>query len=427
MYSKPTNHAEVQPVLSFRAAGKTYPPQRTPLRQLWRHLRGSHRLEAGGYTALQPVSFDIQPGQSIGIVGLNGAGKSTLLQLAAGTLTPSDGEVHARGRIAALLELGSGFNPEATGIENIFLYAATMGLTRTQVEERVDAICAFSGLSAANLCMPVKHYSSGMQVRLAFAVATSVEPDILIVDEALSVGDGVFAKRSFDRVMQLRENGTALLLCSHALFHVDLFCERCIWLDQGQIREFGPTSQVLPHYQEYLDSLNQLTDANAAQQPEQALADKLLPASHPEQVRLHCAQARLDGIAGDELHGHSWQSCLEVEIALQVSQQEPQPRAAVVISTDSGKIIGSAFSEPGVIQASDAQGNTRIVFRLPHIPLNKGRYRIGAYLLCAHARYVYEWTDPFAYINLNAECNNQGPWLMPGQWLAPDAAAHANT
>ena len=244
------------PVLSFQEAGKTYPPQRTPLRQLWGHLRGSQRLEAGGYTALQPVSFDILPGQSVGIVGLNGAGKSTLLQLAAGTLTPSSGQVRSQGRIAALLELGSGFNPEATGIENIFLYAATMGLTHAQVSTRLDAICAFSGLSSEHLAMPVKTYSSGMQVRLAFAVATSVEPDILIVDEALSVGDGVFAKRSFDRVMQLRENGTSLLLCSHALFHVDLFCERCLWLEQGRIREFGPTSAVLPRYQEYLDGVN---------------------------------------------------------------------------------------------------------------------------------------------------------------------------
>lgn len=417
-------------VLSFQEAGKTYPPQRTPLRQLWGHLRGNQRLEAGGgYTALQPVSFDILAGQSVGIVGLNGAGKSTLLQLAAGTLTPSSGQVQSRGRIAALLELGSGFNPEATGIENIFLYAATMGLTKDQVQTRLDAICAFSGLSSEHLAMPVKTYSSGMQVRLAFAVATSVDPDILIVDEALSVGDGVFAKRSFDRVMQLRESGTSLLLCSHALFHVDLFCERCLWLDQGRIREFGPTSVVLPHYQEYLDSLNQhAASDDVAASSEDAEEGKLLTqAAHPEQVRLNHAEVRLDGIAGKELHGHSGQSCLEVEISLQVARQEPEPRAAVVISSDSGKIIGSTFSEPGAIRVTNAQGYAHITFRLSQIPLNKGRYRVGIYLLCAHARYVYEWIDPFAHINLSAQGNNQGPWLMPGQWLSPDTPEHANT
>src|SRR5690606_225827 len=176
-------------------AGKTYPPQRTPLRQLWSHLRGHGHGEQGGYSALEAVSFSVYRGESLGIVGLNGAGKSTLLQLAAGTLTPSHGSVRSHGRIAALLELGSGFNPEATGRENIFLYAATLGLTREVIAQQVESISAFSGLADA-LDMPVKTYSSGMQVRLAFAVATAVEPDILIVDEALSVGDGVFAKRS---------------------------------------------------------------------------------------------------------------------------------------------------------------------------------------------------------------------------------------
>ncbi|MBS7350331.1 MAG: ABC transporter ATP-binding protein [Comamonas sp.] len=403
-------------VLQFFEAAKTYPPQRTPLRQLWSHLRGSQRSEqaalvSGGYTALQPVSFAIERGQSVGIVGLNGAGKSTLLQLAAGTLTPSSGRVQSQGRIAALLELGSGFNPEATGYENIFLYASTLGASRAQTQAQLDAICAFSGLASEHLAMPVKTYSSGMQVRLAFAVATSVEPDILIVDEALSVGDGVFAKRSFDRVMQLRENGTALLLCSHALFHVDLFCQRTLWLDKGQVREFGATSVVLPHYQEFLDAQNQTT-TNTAQPEGMALAQ----AKHPEQVRLLDAEVRLDGISGKELHGHSSTSCLQVDIHLQVSQAEPQPRAAVVISSDSGKIIGSTFSNPGAITSQHPNGHAHIRFSLAQLPLNKGRYRVGVYLLCAHARYVYEWVDPFAHINLSAQGSEQGPWLMPGSW-----------
>ena len=231
-------------VLQFVEAGKTYPPQRTPLAQLWNQLRGRASTAQGGFHALRPLSLQVDKGQSLGIVGLNGAGKSTLLQLAAGTLTPSTGQVISRGRVAALLELGSGFNPEATGRENIYLYAATMGMGRAQVQERLDAIIAFSGLSDA-INMPVKTYSSSMQVRLAFSVATSVDPDILIVDEALSVGDGVFAKRSFDRVMQLREQGTALLLCSHALFHVDLFCERTLWLEKGGLRDSGPTGVIL--------------------------------------------------------------------------------------------------------------------------------------------------------------------------------------
>lgn len=406
------------PILRFAEAGKTYPPQRTPLRQLWSHLRGHGRDSIGGYTALQNLSFEVYPGQSLGIVGLNGAGKSTLLQLAAGTLTPSHGQVHSRGRIAALLELGSGFNPEATGRENIYLYAATMGLSREQVEQRLESIIEFSGLHDA-LDMPVKTYSSGMQVRLAFSVATSVDPEILIVDEALSVGDGVFAKRSFDRVMQLREQGTALLLCSHALFHVDLFCERTLWLDQGRIQAFGPTTDIVPRYQEFLDSFNLPAPAAASTPSEDEpteVAQGLLGAARPELVRLVRAEVSLDGVVGKELHGHSRQSHLAVDIHLQVSEQEPNPRAAVVISSDSGKIIGSTFSDAGAIAATDEQGHAHIRFDLLNLPLNKGRYRIGVYLLCKDGRYVYEWVDPFAHIELKASSSHQGPWLMPGEW-----------
>ncbi|MHB1411438.1 MAG: ABC transporter ATP-binding protein, partial [Acidovorax defluvii] len=162
-------------VLQFTEVSKTYPPQRTPLIQLWNQLRGRHGTTEGSFHALKPLSLQIKRGQSLGIVGLNGAGKSTLLQLAAGTLTPSTGQVVSRGRVAALLELGSGFNPEATGRENIYLYAATMGMGRSQVADRIDSIIEFSGLRDA-LDMPVKTYSSGMQVRLAFSVATSVDP-----------------------------------------------------------------------------------------------------------------------------------------------------------------------------------------------------------------------------------------------------------
>lgn len=444
-------------VLQFVEVGKTYPPQRTPLRQLWSHLRGHQQSEAGGYTALAPVSFDVHRGQSLGIVGLNGAGKSTLLQLAAGTLTPSQGQVHCRGRIAALLELGSGFNPEASGRENIYLYAATMGMSRDQLENRLGGIIAFSGLDEA-LDMPVKTYSSGMQVRLAFSVATSVEPDILIVDEALSVGDGVFAKRSFDRVMQLREQGTALLLCSHAMFHIDLFCERTMWLDKGRIRDFGNTGIILPRYQEFLDShqqgaasasgaipvpalqpeaaspLSQEAESQAIQAqmtPEQkALAQaasvdgpvsqnaqpSLVAEFKPAVARLLKAHVRMDGVEGKELHGTSLHSTLEIDVHLQVSRDEPHPRAAVVISSDSGKIIGSSICDVDAIASQDPTGRTSIRFAMPQLALNKGRYRIGIYLMSHDGRYVYEWMDPYAHIEMSHPGVHQGPWLLPGQW-----------
>jgi len=417
-------------LLHMQDAAKSYPMARRPVQQLWAHLRGAHDRPGQRY-ALHPVNLALRAGESVGIVGLNGAGKSTLLQMAAGVLPPSSGTVRIRGRVAALLELGSGFNPEATGLQNIYLYAATLGLARVHIEQRLDAIVAFSGLKEF-LHAPVKTYSTGMQVRLAFSVATSVDPDILIVDEALSVGDGVFAKRSFDRIMQLRDQGTALLLCSHALFHVDQFCQRTLWLDQGRVRAWGATKQVLPQYQEFLDAATTAADAGSPAQTGQvpagaADADAPTPADgahqpfqsaqRPELVRLLSATIALDGQTGPELYGLAHSSLLEVTIALQTSAEEPHPRAAIVISSDSGRIIGTHITPPAWIHATDPAGHCRIRYQLPQLPLNEGRYRVGVYLLCHQARYVYDWSDPHGHIHIGHQGAHQGPWLMPGHWV----------
>ncbi len=402
-------------LLTLVDVAKSYPIARRPLQQLWAQLRGAKARSDERY-ALHAVNLQLSRGESVGIVGLNGAGKSTLLQMAAGVLTPSSGSARIRGRVAALLELGSGFNLEATGLQNIYLYAATLGLPRPLIEQRLQDMVAFSGLEEF-LHAPVKTYSTGMQVRLAFSIATSVDPDILIVDEALSVGDGVFAKRSFDRIMQLREKGTALLLCSHALFHVDLFCQRTLWLHHGQVRAWGDTKAVLPQYQEFMDAAATANDGgNPSSIQGGADGQGFEKAARPELVRLLSATVALDENTGTELHGIAHESVLEVFFEIQVSTDEPQPRAAVVISTESGRIIGTSISPPGVLYSADPLGHCRAQFRMPQLALNQGRYRVGVYLLCHQARYVYDWSDPHAHINLQHQGPHQGPWLMPGQW-----------
>lgn len=423
-------------LLTLREAGKTYPVRRQPGRELLGHLLGRIGPSSGHRQVLYPFSLEVRRGESVGIVGLNGAGKSTLLQLASGVLTPSQGSVCQKGRVAALLELGSGFNQEATGLDNIFLYAATLGLPRDQIEQRLDGIIDFSGLDDF-IDAPVKTYSSGMQVRLAFSVATSVDPDILIVDEALSVGDGVFAKRSFDRIMSLREQGTALLLSSHALFHVDLFCQRTLWLDRGRVRAFGETKAVVPQYQEYLDQLAQplASPASRTDHPDSSTAQPseiegcsdlpMVQAAQADLVRLIGATVQLDESPGSELAGHGGRSRLRVRFDIQASAEEPSPRAAVVVSTETGRILGTSVSPAGVFQArDDAPHRGTLDFDLPQLPLNNGRYRIGVYVLCAKARFVYTWCDPHAVLQVTHQGPHQGPWLIPGQWsAAPDACA----
>jgi lipopolysaccharide transport system ATP-binding protein len=206
----------------------------------WLSDRGRRRYR--DFWALQEVSFDLKRGESIGIIGRNGSGKSTLLQIIAGTLQPTSGSAEVHGRVAALLELGSGFNHEFTGRENVYLNAAVLGLTRREVDERFDRIAAFADIGDY-IDQPVKTYSSGMFVRLAFAVQTAVDPKILIVDEALSVGDIFFQQRCYERMGQLIDNGVCIILASHDLASVQRFCQKTVVLQRGKMMFLGAATE----------------------------------------------------------------------------------------------------------------------------------------------------------------------------------------
>lgn len=199
------------------------------------------------FWALRNVTFDVKKGESVGIIGRNGSGKSTLLQVIAGTLAPTGGSVQVNGRIAALLELGSGFNAEFTGRENVFMNASVLGLSREEIASRFPEIAAFANIGDF-MEQPVKTYSSGMLVRLAFAVSVCVQPDIMIIDEALAVGDMAFQFKCLERLKQLIESGTTLLFVSHDISLVRSFCDLTLLLDQGQPAAFGPSLEVTETY-----------------------------------------------------------------------------------------------------------------------------------------------------------------------------------
>lgn len=205
------------------------------------------------FVALRDVSFNIERGETLGIVGRNGSGKSTLLQIICGTQTPSAGRVNVNGRVAALLELGSGFNPEFTGRENVFLNGMVLGLSMNEIEQRFDSIAAFAEIGDF-MERPVRTYSSGMYVRLAFAVAINVTPDILIVDEALSVGDEAFQRKCFARINKIRENGATVIFVSHSASTVVELCNRAVLLDGGELLAMGSPKYVVSRYQKILYS-----------------------------------------------------------------------------------------------------------------------------------------------------------------------------
>jgi lipopolysaccharide transport system ATP-binding protein len=212
---------------------------------------------ASDFWALRDVSFEVQPGEVVGIIGRNGAGKSTLLKVLSRITEPTSGRFGVRGRVASLLEVGTGFHPELTGRENIYVSGITLGMTRAEVKKRFDEIVDFSGVEKF-LEMPVKHYSSGMQVRLGFAVAAHLESEILIIDEVLAVGDAEFQKKCFGKLKSLIAlSGRAVLLVSHNAETIRTFCERAIWLNDGQVVDFSTSEKVVSNYTRILtDSRN---------------------------------------------------------------------------------------------------------------------------------------------------------------------------
>ena len=201
------------------------------------------------FWALKDINLCVKKGEVVGIIGENGAGKSSLLKIISRTLAPSSGEVIVNGLVSPILELGMGFHPEFTGRENIFLSATLLGLSHEKIESILDKIIEFSELGDF-IDQPIKTYSSGMYVRLAFSIATSVDPDILVIDEALSVGDSYFQKKSLDRILEFKENGKTIIFCSHNLYHITHICNRAIWLDKGRIVRDGNVFDVTAYYEE---------------------------------------------------------------------------------------------------------------------------------------------------------------------------------
>lgn len=239
-------------VINIHELSKNYPLYRHPIQRLWHLLLPGHKDRVEQFHALKPLSLSIKPGETVGIIGRNGSGKSTLLQLLAGTLTPSQGEVEVTGTISALLELGAGFNPDFTGRENIYLNGALLGISHEEMRQKEESILSFANISEF-IDRPLSTYSSGMIVRLAFAVATSIQPQLLIVDEALSVGDEAFQRKCFARIEELRKNGTTILFVSHVTQAVVQLCNRAIWLHQGEMILDGDPKPVTESYHRFLN------------------------------------------------------------------------------------------------------------------------------------------------------------------------------
>lgn len=391
--------------------GKCYHIYDKPRDRLLQMLSRGRRRYYREFWALKDVSFAVRQGECLGIIGRNGAGKSTLLQLVCGTLNPTEGEVSVRGRAAALLELGAGFNPEFSGRENVFLNAALMGLSPEEAKERFEEIVEFSGIRDF-IDQPVKTYSSGMYVRLAFAIATSVDPDILVVDEALSVGDGEFARKSFDRIMALKEKGKTILFCSHSLYQVEAFCDRAVWLEGGKPMVSGQAREVVSAYNDFLDRQN-----NAPPGEQVTLSPS--PAGSP------CGSARLGGVEvwvegaqpSRDITVDSRKGTLFVRARFVVDSELPAPSVGITVTDVAMRTITSAGTHiDGFELCRDESGHGEVVLKFPRLPLLKGDFLIHAFLLCERGIHIYDQALAVAKIHIRQSDLEQGVVSIPHEW-----------
>lgn len=382
---------------------------------LWGRWRSADKPYFRSFWALRGVDFSIAPGEVVGIVGRNGAGKSTLLQMVCGTLQPSTGALTVRGRVAALLELGAGFNLDFSGLENIYMNAAILGLSRAQVDQRLEEILDFADIGDF-IRQPVKTYSSGMFMRLAFAVATSVEPDVLVIDEALSVGDGAFARKSFDRIMALKDAGKTILFCSHSMYQIEALCARALWIDAGALRMAGSAADVCSAYQASLNA-----GASAGAMPRAAAhAPAPLTSAPTGGGRINRISASAHGVSGSELELISGQSDLQITIDFSIDPGLPAPTVAFGFSDANRLTVSSVLSgADGARLAVDADGHGRAVVLFPKLPLLKGRYTVTGFLLCEKAVHAYEQVEHCLVLNVRQTGLEQGLVAIPHQWLTP--------
>lgn len=377
-------------MLRATGLGKEYRLYDSPRQRLAALLTGkaSHRSQ----WALRDVSFELRRGQCLGVVGDNGAGKSTLLKLIAGTLKPSMGSLQQAGRVTAILELGAGFHPEFSGRENLFFGGSLIGIGQAEMLKLQDSIIEFSELGDA-IDRPVKTYSSGMVVRLAFALVTAVEPDVLIVDEALAVGDQHFQKKCVERIEAFRANGCTILFCSHSLYHVRQLCDSALWLDAGTQRAWGPTERVLAAYESHVREQNQKgnVEARTAGSAAQVASASQQPAELGTERRGAIVSVNVAGLGAGQpplLPGPD----LRVEIVARLAQGE-QPHMGVMLEQAHGVgITVAATHADRTAPVRGADGLWRATVTFPDLPLHSGQYVLSAYLADSKGLVIYdEW------------------------------------
>jgi lipopolysaccharide transport system ATP-binding protein len=353
------------------------------------HPNGRTRSEPRTIWALQDVSFEIPRGEVVGVIGANGAGKSTLLRILSRITEPTTGEAAIHGRVGSLLEVGTGFHPELSGRENIYLNGAILGMKRAEIQRRFDEMVAFAEVEKF-VDTPVKHYSSGMYLRLAFSVAAHLDPEILLVDEVLAVGDMAFQSKCLGRMGQVAGQGRTVLLVSHQLNQIRRLCKQCAWLDGGRLAQLGPTADVISAYEARMNAGRAVGDAARAE----------------DRLRTGFVDWRIREPQSENPHALSSVGSVSVEFTLQVAQPVRHGNHGIALFSAENQLMwANSYNglrlEPGV---------RRLVHTLPSLPLRPGNYSWQVSLYDEGARLDLWEASPYLTVATDPVTHPQDRW-----------------
>lgn len=349
--------------------------------------------------ALDGVDLEAAPGEAVGLVGENGSGKTTLLRLVAGIGRPESGSVTAQPPVAALLELGLGFHGEFTGRENALLYGALVGVPEEEMRHRLDDILAFAELGEV-VDRPLRTYSSGMAARLAFAVATHVEPRVLVVDEVLAVGDGAFQRKCIERMVRFKDEGRTVLYCSHALYQVAEFCERAVWLRQGRVAASGASRDVIVAYEDYLRAGRRQRGGAAAAPAGAALARLTAVQVHPSGREVRPGEP------------------LDVVVRFSRRQAELPVHVVVAFLEEGGLCLADCYTRADGLPPLVAEGDQEVTLHLAASPFRRGRLDVIAYLLDASGLQVIDQFTCKAAVRAAVPRWEPGYLVVEHEWTA---------
>ena len=379
--------------------------------------RRGRTAEEGMFQVLRDITFTVQQGQVLGIIGRNGSGKSTLLKLLAGIYRPDRGKMRVYGKVGALLELGTGFHPEFSGRENVLINGMVLGLSKREVRQRFDAIVRFAGLEGC-IDEPVKTYSSGMYMRLGFAVAVHAAPDILLIDEILAVGDEAFQQKCFDKLAAFRRLGKTIVLVSHDLATVERWSDKALWLDNGVIRERGTPRRVIDRYREGLLA----QEEKAALAEHQRITDAVQDAAPMEQSNRWGSQEvtivavqMLDG-SGEERYVYQSEEQMRVVIHYRVSGQVEDPVFGVAILRGDGLWCYGSNTDIEQITLPPLGEEGTVAIFLECLSLIAGTYFLD---VAVHARngYPYDYHHHLYAFTVQSELRDVGVFRIPHRWV----------